>query len=150
MAEKKTTKKTKKTTKKKVEPEPMPYSQGELWKKLNELMIPIPKDAKLRDVYTEYLKNKLKKINANVHRFQYMKKNCDMQLKKKWEIEQDLGLSPDRLYSFIDERMTEEDGVEYRDVFVALVPTSAPSKVRKKDFRKFLTPKDVDEYVYVK
>ena len=147
MTEKKT---SKKTTKKKVDLEPMPYSEGELWTKLNELMLVIPEGAKLRDVYTEYLKNKLKKINANVHRFQYMKRNCDIQLKKKREIEQELGITSKRLYSFTDERLTEDDGVEFRDIYVAFVPTSAPSKVRKKDFRKFLTPKDVDEYVYVK
>ena len=148
MAEKKTEKK--KETKPKSEPVPVTHTEAELWKKLNELMVPIPKDGNLREIYTKYLKNKLRKTNANIHRFQYMKKNCDAQLKKRFELEKELGIKSKRLYSFTEERMTEEDGVEFRDVYTAFITSSAPSKVRKKDFRKFLTPKDVDGYTYVK
>ena len=142
----------KKTTKKKIEKEAVPITRTdeELGEILKELMIVMPEGASLRETYNEYLKNKIRKTNANIHRFQFMKKNCDVQLKKRFELEKELGLKTKRLYSFTDERLTEDNGVEYRDVFVAFVPGSAPSKVRKKDFRKFLTPKDIEEYVYVK
>jgi len=140
----------KKTTKKKIESVPVPRTDEELGEILKELMIVMPEGASLRETYNEYLKNKIRKTNANIHRFQFMKKNCDVQLKKRFELEKELGLKTKRLYSFTDERLTEDNGVEYRDIFVAFVPGSAPSKVRKKDFRKFLTPKDIEEYVYVK
>ena len=142
----------KKTTKKKIETKPVPaeLTEAELWKKLNELMVVIPEGASLRETYNKYLKNKIRKTNANIHRFQFMKKNCDAQLKKRFELEKELGIKSKRFYSFTEERMTEEDGVEFRDIYVAFIPSSAPSKVRKKDWRKFLTPKDVEEYTYVK
>ena len=143
----------KKTTKKKIESVPVPRTDEELGEILKELMIVMPEGASLRETYTEYLKNKLRKVNANVHRFQYMKKNCDVQLKKRYDIQKELGIKKaKRLYSYTDERLVEDNGVEYRDVYVAFVPSTIPSKakVRKKDWRKFLTPKDVDEYVYIK
>jgi len=144
------TEKKKETKPKKIEAAAFKYTEAELLKILKDLTVHIPEDSSLRDLYTDYLKNKIRKTNANIHRFQYMKRNCDAQLKKRFELEKELGLKTKRLYSFTDERMEEIDGVEYRDIYVALVPSSAPSKVRKKDWRKFLYPKDVDEYAYVK
>lgn len=141
MAEKKTVKKTEK----KIEETPG-NTEEELLMKLTELTVIIPKGVTPKEAYAQYLRNKIKKINANIHRFQYMKKNCDAQFKKRFELEKELGIKTKRLYSFTEERLTEEDGVEYRDVYVAFVP----GKPKKKDWRKFLTPKDVEDYIYVK
>ena len=150
MVEKKKEKKKETKPKEKIEPVPVTRKDAELGKILKELMVVMPEGASLQDTYTEYLKNKLIKTNANIHRFQYMKKNCDVQLKKRFELEKELGIKSKRLYSFTEERLTEEDGIEFRDVYVAFITSSAPSKVRNKDWRKFLTPKDVDEYTYAK
>lgn len=125
------------------------YTQQGLAEKIMELMIIVPKGTTLRQAYTDYLINKLRKTNMNIFRFQFMTRNCNVQLHKRFELEKELGITSKRLYQHVEERMEEDNGVEYRDVFVAFTPFKGDA-VKKKDWRKFLTPDDVIGYKYTK